>query len=187
MCYRIVSHVIRHVELPPGPKLVLAALADRTPSNGFECFIGQRALASQCGMSERAVRDHIADLEARGYVERTRRQSADGTRLTDGYRLHFHSEPADSAGSEGVIANRQISRREPANSANPHMYEASNEARGRDIGPTAKARIGNEPHQIDTAGRRHGLAARPGESWEQFRQRIERHIAEQERERATVQ
>ncbi len=117
MCYHAVSNILRNVELPAGAKIVLLALADRLPAGGTECYVGQPAIAQACGFSERAVRDHIADLEARGYVERTRRMSSDGTRLFDAYRINLHSEPADSAASEGVIANRQISSSEAAISA----------------------------------------------------------------------
>ncbi len=169
MCFHLTSAVLRSADLPPGPKLVLAILADHVPSNGFECFIGQPRIATESGMSERVVRDHLATLEARGYIERTRRQRADGTRLPDGYRLHFHSEPADSAASEGVIRNRQISQdeppdsadrvigekrgshSEPADSANPHMYEASNyEARKTKSTGTASPRLVDQPTEDAT-------------------------------------
>lgn len=197
MCYRLVTHILRNAELPPGPKLVLAMIADRVPWKGNECHIGQAAIARQCGMSERAVRSHIADLERQSFIERTRRQTSDGTRQVDGFRVLFHSEPAKSAGSERVIANRQIVRREPANSAKPHMYEASIRSEGaapvdksngaaREANPGFSTRkfnppdIGHTPQEIDAAARR--LRVHPGrESYPEFRERLLRIQAQRRR------
>jgi hypothetical protein len=89
---------------PAARKLVLVALADevREPddaidprSDGTTCWPGQELLAEKCGLGERTVRHHLAELEAGGYLTRSRQHRRDGTRTSDLYRLLL---PAISAG-----------------------------------------------------------------------------------------
>lgn len=57
-------------DLPHTRKIVLLALAHHAVQSTGECFPSVRVLAAECGLSQSAVRSHIAKLENVGLVER---------------------------------------------------------------------------------------------------------------------
>jgi len=67
-------------------KLVLLAVADQANDGGV-CWPSQTSLARKCGISERRLRDHLAELEEGGYISRAERRRDDGTRSSDLYAL----------------------------------------------------------------------------------------------------
>lgn len=69
MSIRQMSAVWRVRGLPPGPKMVLLALADIANDAG-ECFPGVPSLAEKCSMSERTVQEHLVALVRTQKLER---------------------------------------------------------------------------------------------------------------------
>lgn len=59
-------------ELASGPRLVLLALCDNANDLG-SCYPSVQTLADKCGLSVRSVRNHVADMEIQGLLERNER------------------------------------------------------------------------------------------------------------------
>ncbi len=77
------------IEVPitrPTAKLALICLADHADGDGV-CFPSQKSLAAKVGVSDRALRDALAWLEAEGFIVRTARHRKDGSRTSDAYQL----------------------------------------------------------------------------------------------------
>lgn len=93
-----------------GAKAVLVALADKVDGD-HQWRIKQDTLAQMTEQSVRAVRGHLAELERRGLIARTKNY-ADGRRKADTYTLpvavmvavHKAAEPAASAASKPARA-----------------------------------------------------------------------------------
>jgi hypothetical protein len=92
-------------DLPLGPKATLVALANFADGDD-ECYPGQTRLAGMIGASERAVRNWLVELEAKGLITRETRRRRDGSRTTDLYLLTRH-QPERRSGSEPAI-NRNV-------------------------------------------------------------------------------
>jgi len=93
---------------PSGRKMVLLAFADAANDDGLtwialESQRGRLDMRTKCSMSKRALRDHVAALEAEGYIERHET-------IGKGCIWRVHATPANSAGVMGST---------PANSASP--------------------------------------------------------------------
>ena len=98
---------------PSGRKMVLLAFADAANDDGLtwialESERGKLDMRQKCSMSIRALRDHVAALEADGYIERHET-------IGKGCIWRVHATPANSAGVQGVT---------PANSAGPPANSA---------------------------------------------------------------
>ncbi|AKU43488.1 DNA-binding protein [Caulobacter phage Sansa] len=109
------------VQCPTPPsKLLLLLLANRAGLDGL-IFPSQTTLAEESGLSERAVREHLARLEDAQLIKRTRRTRGDGSRTSDSFELLYL--PADFVWPEAVQpaksskANRQDKAFQPARSA----------------------------------------------------------------------
>lgn len=87
MSVRIMSQVW-DLALPSHLKLVLLAVADHADDEGY-CYPGQARLAAKCGVSVRALRDSIRQLEAAGLLQVTQR----GKTTTNLYRVVTGSPP----------------------------------------------------------------------------------------------
>lgn len=96
---------------PAGRKFVLVALANYASEDGY-CYPSQATLCAMTGQGERAVRDHLAALEALGLIARERRDGEGGHRATDGYTLKAPAERLTSR-----VAAKAGSRVLPAKSA----------------------------------------------------------------------
>jgi hypothetical protein len=59
------------MDLPPGEKLVLLALADHADHNGNNAYPGNDLLAKKTGLSTRQVRRILDDLESRAIVKKS--------------------------------------------------------------------------------------------------------------------
>ena len=90
--------------LPPGPKIVLLALADIADDEGV-CWPGHRALAVKCSTTVRTVQRTIAALAAQGRLLIEPRYRNDGSRSSNRYRLPIDT-PHDklSAGGDTGVA-----------------------------------------------------------------------------------
>lgn len=78
------------LDLSPGAKLVLLAVADHADKTGF-CWPGAEGLADKCKVSERTVWRQIGELEKSGILCRTRRSSQSGRR-SNSYQIHLTPE-----------------------------------------------------------------------------------------------
>ena len=77
-----------NLELPSsGAKLTLLALANYASSEG-EAFPSQKAMALKTCLCERAIRTHLASLEALGVISRISRTRANGSFTTDLFKLN---------------------------------------------------------------------------------------------------
>ena len=94
-------------------KLVLLVVSDQANDGGV-CWLSQTSLARKCGISERRLRDHLAELEEGGYISRAERRRDDGTRSSDLYALLLPDDFAGEAGSHRTL--RPIS----PDTASPH-------------------------------------------------------------------
>lgn len=82
-------------------KLVLITLANRSDAMGA-CWPSQGLIAAECGIKERAVRDHLKALEADGFVSRQTKHRGQGKGSRTTYRLNLNGlgfAPAKSAGT----------------------------------------------------------------------------------------
>ena len=92
----------RDERLTGSRKLVLVTLANRTDEKG-RCWPSQQLLADECGISIRAIADHLKALEADGFIKRATQHLGKGNGSRTTYTLHLASlkvAPADIAGAE---------------------------------------------------------------------------------------
>jgi len=75
------------LDLPPGEKLVLLALADQANDEGRQCWPAVSTIAHKSGQGERTVRRALSDLEAKGHLTRGHR---------DGASTQYHVHPGQS-------------------------------------------------------------------------------------------
>jgi hypothetical protein len=68
-------------------KAVLMALADFADSRGTNCFPGHSMLARMTELTERSVRNALAELEVQGKIGHSSRQHRGRAGFVDGYRL----------------------------------------------------------------------------------------------------
>lgn len=75
--------LVWQAKLPSHLKLALLAIADHANDEGW-AYPGQTRLADKCGVQPRALRDSLAQLQQRGYLEVWQR----GSSTTNLYRVH---------------------------------------------------------------------------------------------------
>lgn len=91
-------------------KLVLLLLANYTSRDGI-CFPSQKELATQCGITDRAVRTWLDKLEEGGFIARQQRRRVDGTRTTDHIILALPKQAEPGSGSDAIKRNVVPSKR----------------------------------------------------------------------------
>jgi hypothetical protein len=84
------ERAVKGSDMPPTRKLILLTLATHA-NKGGKAWPSQARLAEECGLSDRAVRKHLAGAMSEGWLERTRTgrnvgRSA-GESVTSEYRL----------------------------------------------------------------------------------------------------
>lgn len=94
----------RNPDLSGTRKLVLITLANRTDMKGI-CWPSQDLIAGECGISLRAVSDHLKALDEAGYITRrtTHLGQGNGSRTT--YKLHLDALTKTLENSEEVPRN----------------------------------------------------------------------------------
>ncbi|TIX58301.1 MAG: helix-turn-helix domain-containing protein, partial [Mesorhizobium sp.] len=105
-----------HRDMKPSEWAVLMVLADcHNPVNG--CFPSQDYICSKTNLAERAVRDQLIHLRARGLIAWDAARE-NGKRGSNRYRLGFEPDfqPANSAGSSEREATGEIAPEQPAES-----------------------------------------------------------------------
>jgi len=124
MSVEAISAALRAETPGPSSKLLLLVLANYADDEGY-CYPGQETLCRNTGLGVRAVRDNLKLLEANGFISRSKRQRADGSRTSDLYRLLFlpglatvERQPAKSAGgrqpAKSTVSNRHLTPKSPA-------------------------------------------------------------------------
>jgi hypothetical protein len=78
-------------------KAVLMAIADYADAAG-SCWPSQRAIMEETELSERAVRNALAELADAGLLNRVERRRPDGSRASDMLTLNMGEQPAPDAG-----------------------------------------------------------------------------------------
>lgn len=66
--------VVWEIELPPGEKLVLLALADQANDDGRNCWPSVETICHRSGQGERTVRRALQSLESKGILTRNHRE-----------------------------------------------------------------------------------------------------------------
>ncbi|WP_198147415.1 helix-turn-helix domain-containing protein [Sphingobium chungbukense] len=86
MSVRLMS-LVWELDLPPGEKLVLLALADQANDDGLQCWPAVSTIMKRSGQGERTVRRAIVDLERKGHLTR---------KMRDGNSTQYHVHPGQS-------------------------------------------------------------------------------------------
>lgn len=86
MSIKLMSQVWE-LDLPPGEKLVLLALADQANDEGRQCWPSVDTIAGRSGQGERTVRRALKDLETKGHLTRSHRE---------GTSTQYHVHPCQS-------------------------------------------------------------------------------------------
>ncbi|MDX6588111.1 MAG: hypothetical protein QOI31_2584 [Solirubrobacterales bacterium] len=123
-------------DLPKTPRLVLLAVVEHADVEG-QCFPSQKRLALFTGLSERAVRNALRELEERGVIERKSRGSDKGGRTSDLITLRIPKRERSAAipvgvrtelGSErGGVTGRKRLALEAGGAGEPHTEPKGNE------------------------------------------------------------
>jgi hypothetical protein len=79
--------LVWELDLPPGEKLVLLALADQANDEGRQCWPSVDTIGQRSGQGERTVRRALASLEERGHLTRQHR---------DGTSTQYHVHPCQT-------------------------------------------------------------------------------------------
>jgi hypothetical protein len=79
--------LVWELDLSPGEKLVLLALADQANDEGRQCWPSVATIAHRSGQGERTVRRAFAELEKKGHLTRDHR---------DGNSTQYHVHPCQN-------------------------------------------------------------------------------------------
>ena len=119
MSFRLVAAAWEADIKSPGCKFVLMGLASYCNEEG-ECWPRQETLAQRTCQSIRTVRDHLAWLEANGYIQREHRNTTSGRR-SDMYLVTINTtQPAKTA----ACANGKKPQSQPAKTAACSILES---------------------------------------------------------------
>jgi hypothetical protein len=163
------------LDLAPGEKLVLLALADQANDEGRQCWPSVASIGKKSGQGERTVRRLLADLEEKGHLTRY---------LRDGTSTQYHIHPGQN-GTPDKSAEVPKQTKPPANLA-PKPSRNTNSQKAT---PSSKARakpktiIPNDFRPLVEADSRTGKAMAawpPGELEEQVEHFIDHHTAKQD-------
>lgn len=153
MSIQLVGQVLssRDKKLTGTRKLVLVTLANYA-NERCECWPSQKVLAGDCGISVRALSDHLKGLEADGFVSRETQHLGAGRGSTTVYRIEARSlenAPEESARAENAHAKsvdctgstpRLKNRQEPSDSPSLRSGEDAPSKSDPPEKPKAKAR-----------------------------------------------
>lgn len=110
MSHQAVTWAYKQDIKPAGAKFILVTLANYADGDGY-CFPGQKTLANDTGMSDRAVRNHLDRLERDGIIVRRHRYDKSGNRTSDGcWLVGFKPLPEDVAGSDESLPENPAGR-----------------------------------------------------------------------------
>jgi DNA-binding transcriptional ArsR family regulator len=186
-------HLVRNLELPHIEKLLLFAVASRVDDSG-ECWPSIATLRKDTGLAQRTVQYHLRSLANRGMVLREERRGATGVlrlRLCDPCITASPTDVQDAdtkeravhppvqdmhassaAGAPEVTKELPINRHEPP-SGDKLFTKPASQTRGS-IGPAHAAKAGwwTSRAGIDAKGRELQITPRPGEDYDEYKQRL---------------
>ena len=107
--------------IPPGPKIVLLAVADRTWDRDGHWVVDWPELEAKCSLSRRAIRRYLNQLEENGLVTMAERYDAhSGMQLTNLCVLHLTRSIDTPAGwGEGTISGHPPNGVQGTNDGHP--------------------------------------------------------------------
>ena len=126
------------VPVTGGLKLVLVALADHADDWG-NCWPGTRGLAVKCGVTERTVERHVAELAEAGWIKITPRYRPDGSRTSNLFYLNIarSSSPSEdlTPGGGEDLTPLSDKNRGTGTPIEPSVLEPSEEEESSSISP----------------------------------------------------
>jgi len=134
-------------DLPPTTKIVLLALARHiksTKADRWTCDHGQLDLAARIGLSERHIRRHITDLQARGLLEIITRPGEGEGRKTNIYKLL----------QESLTTELETEKEPKSNEATGHgrpLAKGGATGHGRPVAPEATGHLGQATGHLGQA------------------------------------
>lgn len=128
MSYQATNWAMKQRDMKPATKTVLLCLTDRhNPENG--CFPSHKRIATDACMSERSVRNHLAELEAMGLLRRVKgtggRLKRAATRYVFAFEEGFEAVDNSAARAESRRQKCAESRRQilPPNTVREPLKE----------------------------------------------------------------
>jgi hypothetical protein len=81
-------------DVPPGPRFVLVALANRANEEGGDCYPSVKWIQRKTGFSDSTIRGHLDDLEGQyRKLSKKERRREDGGKSSNEYQLHLLAPP----------------------------------------------------------------------------------------------
>lgn len=143
MSFQAIAWAWEQVTGSPGRKAVLMSLAQFADERGI-CWPSQAYVATYTEQSPRTVREHLAALEAGGFIERRARFGKNGQQTSDIIRLRLEKPSArrlQPVSLDGIATGEAMDP--PANFAAPTPGE--NFPAPRQFSPTPPAKSAAEP------------------------------------------
>lgn len=166
MSIRLMS-LVWDLDLPPGEKLVLLALADQANDEGRQCWPSVSTIGRRSGQGERTVRRAIADLETKGHLTRRHRDGAST-------QYHVHpcqiGTPAETAPLPKTTETPAKLAPKPSRSTSPQKATPSSGSRPSKVPPDFQPLV-----KADSITGKAMAAWPPGEIEEQVEHFIDRH------------
>ena len=131
-------------DISPTSRLVLYVLAQFSGADGV-CHPSQSTVAEEAGLSERAVRNGMTELKAKGHIAAARRVRRNGSRTSDEVTL-LYFKPAE-AKDEGV----RMARIHTVEGANDHRQDmpVADAGMGPDAACVSGLVSGSDDHRHD--------------------------------------
>lgn len=81
-------------DVPPGPRFVLVALANRANEEGGDCYPSIAWIKRKTGFSDSTIREYLNALEEQfGKLSKAERRRDDGGKSSNEYQLHLMTPP----------------------------------------------------------------------------------------------
>lgn len=87
MSLQAINYVLAQETSSAVSRCLLIAIAHHVSNETGRCFAGQKLLGDEAGIAERTVREHLARLEADGYIKRSARYRSNEGRSSDEIEL----------------------------------------------------------------------------------------------------
>lgn len=85
----------RRHSLDATSKMVLLAVIAHIDNHTLDCFVGQKQLAEETGLSTRTIERHMPYIEAMGFIRRERRHRSNGSHSSDHITVLMESVDID--------------------------------------------------------------------------------------------
>jgi len=123
-----INWCIDQADLPPGEWVLLFHLC-HAHNQEYGCFPSQEFLAEKTNMSLRTINRHMASLEDRGRLTKTRRFNANGSPISSFYTFPFMPEFRPSA---NLTTGQSVYDHTPSRAQNRHEMACKQEEQERE-------------------------------------------------------